>query len=75
MQGEKSGRRADEHDEEEEELWYLIAIKRKTCLTNGVLPAAQSCLFLFLFAAPFPHKDAGSHDRVMLLFCVERIQM
>lgn len=44
-------------------------------LANGVLPAAQSCLFLFLFAAPFPHKDAGSHDRVMLLFCVERIQM
>lgn len=75
VHGQKRGRHEDEHDKEEEDLWYSIAIKRKTCLTNGVLPAAQSCLFLFLFVAPFPHKDAGSHDCVMLLFCVERIQM
>lgn len=53
----------------------ILAIKRKTCLTNGVLPEAQSCLSLFLFAAPFPHKDAVSHNRVLLLFCAEKIQM
>lgn len=50
----------------------------ETFINERVLPAAQSCLFLFLFAAPFPHKDAGSRYRVLLLFCkhfMKRIQI
>lgn len=50
-------------------LFDRIGNKVKPFINERVLPAAQSCLFLFLFAAPFPHKDAGSRYRALLLFC------
>ncbi len=71
-------RHKEKNEKEEEDVQYLIefAKKRNTCLTPlRSVPAAQSCLFHFLFAAPFPHKEAGSHHRALLLSCMDEIQM
>lgn len=46
----------------------MINVTKDKLERISVVPAAQSCLSHFLFAAPSPRKDAGSHDRASLLF-------
>lgn len=63
--------------------WHNITMfsqfesKEENCFdsTKKFVPAVQSCLFHFLSAAPFLHTDAGSHHRVLLLFCMNTILM
>lgn len=51
----------------------MIVLKEN--IFGWFIPAVQSCLFHFLFVAPFLHIDAGFHHHVLQLSCMQQSDM